>query len=87
MQNIVAPPHGSLNNLVICFGGSLYIYTALGKLPKSNSTLCEIHDRVDDETCEACKMVVEVLEDYIVSGVAESILDDVDDICGNLEEA
>ena len=32
----------------------------------------------DDETCEACKMVVKVLEDYIVSGVAESILDDLD---------
>ena len=41
----------------------------------------------DAETCEACKMVVKVLEDYIVSGVAESILDDLDDICGILDEA
>ena len=28
------------------FGGCLCIYTALDKLPKSNSTLCEIHDRL-----------------------------------------
>ena len=28
------------------FGGSSYIYTALDKLPKSNSTLCEMHDRL-----------------------------------------
>ena len=40
----------------------------------------------DQETCEACKMVVEIIEDYVVSGVADDILEDLDDICGVLDE-
>ena len=35
-----------LGNYFVNFGGSSYIYIALDKLPKSNSTLCEIHDRL-----------------------------------------
>jgi len=40
----------------------------------------------DQETCEACKKVVEILEDYVVSGVAGDILEDLDVICGVLDE-
>ena len=45
-QKWVAPPNKSSENPDLFFGSTLHIYTALDKLPNSNSTFCEIIDRL-----------------------------------------